>query len=301
MRAVGPADQTAAPATRAVEHLAGVTQVPVAPERVVALDDVVAMALVALGLVPAGAMDIIEEFLGDVQEVLPPGLDTTGIEVVAVNDEPSLERVAAVSPDLIIGTDNTRELHDELSVIAPSVVLLRGFNGDWRERFLRVAEVVNRTEEAAEVDAEYQRLLDGLPEALRRTEVAFVRPGADGQFLIDSLPTGFAGSVAEDAGIPPTSVPEGVGELAGGGAGGFVIVSGERLDLISGAGLIVVPDFRSVGAEQDSLTQFAANPLWARLPAVQAGRVLQVPGLVYNGGNHFAATSLLNAIVRALS
>lgn len=51
----------------------------------------------------------------------------------------------------------------------------------------------------------------------------------------------------------------------------------------------------------DGLTPFATHPLCEQLPGVQVGRVLQVPGLVDNGGNHDAARTLLNTITEVLA
>ncbi len=36
-------------------------------------------------------------------------------------------------------------------------------------------------------------------------------------------------------------------------------------------------------------------------PPVRAGKVLQVPGQIYNGGNHYAAELLLRAIADQLT
>lgn len=50
----------------------------------------------------------------------------------------------------------------------------------------------------------------------------------------------------------------------------------------------------------DSRNVLERNPQWGTLPAVQAGRVIQVPGPVYNGGTYQAASALLTAIGVAL-
>lgn len=41
----------------------------------------------------------------------------------------------------------------------------------------------------------------------------------------------------------------------------------------------------------DSLSELERNPLWSTLPAVKAGRVVQIPGPIYNGGNYYAGGS----------
>lgn len=55
-------------------------------------------------------------------------------------------------------------------------------------RSLAVADVIGRIEQAAEVEAACEQLLAGLPDAVRDTTVAVIRPAGDGQFRIDSGP-----------------------------------------------------------------------------------------------------------------
>lgn len=284
--------------TRTVEHSAGTTKVPAEPGRIVALGGIYAANLISLSLTPAAAGDDVDVELGMVEELLPEDLDLSEIERIGDSYEPNLESVAAVEPDLILGDEFHEEVYDQLSGIAPTVLVEYISNGGWRERFLDVAQVVGRTGRAREVEAEYERVISGLPDYLRRNTVAFIRPD-DGQFRIDSTPEAFPGSVAEDAGIPILDAPDGVGEFDEGS--GFVTLSGERLDLVEAADLIVVPDFRPLGEDDSSLAQFERNPLWETLPAVQQGQVLQVPGLVYNGGHHYAAELLLREIEQTLT
>lgn len=299
LAACGETQQSASgPATRSIEHTAGTTQVPVAPRRVVALDGSIEVGLIALSVSPAAVNTSIEAWTEGFAEQLAARLDLGALPRYGDGFEPDLEAVAAARPEVVIGTDEDHaQLYDRLSQIAPTVLVERGGNGDWRRRLLLVADAVGRREEAAAVEADYEQLLVGIPAAARRATLAFARPTADGQVVLDSSAEGFAGSVAADAGIPTLTLPDGVGEVAD---LGYVTVSGERIDLLTAADLVVVPDYRASGRDSDSLTQFAANPLWAQLPAVRDGRVLQVPGLVYNGGNHYAATALLQQITAAL-
>lgn len=90
-----------APATRSVDHALGTTEVPVEPQRVVAVTGTEELdALVALGVVPVAAAELelgvgfseqADPFLGDVA-MLP------------TRREINVEEVATHRPDLIIGT-----------------------------------------------------------------------------------------------------------------------------------------------------------------------------------------------------
>ena len=297
--AVAPTAMPGAGETRTIEHAAGTMEVPVEPARIVTIDQVFPVHLTSLGLPMAGALNDVDAVLGDVAPLLPDDLDVDAIERIGDRGQPNLESIALISPDLIVGSpaQGIDELYDQLSEIAPTVLIDRGTTGDWRQTFLTLAEAVGRSEEAAEVEADYEQVIADLPDAVRESTVAFIRPSGE-QFRIDSEPTAFAGSVAVDAGIPVLEAPEGVGELSE--DNGFVSLSNELLDVVADADLIVVPDFRSLGVEEASIPQFERNALWETLPAVQAGRVVQVPGLVYNGGSHYAARLLLREIEQAL-
>lgn len=275
--------------TRTIEHAAGTTDVPANPRRVVPLDEVLPPSLIALGFTPAGLTEDAEGGLEDVAELLPDDLNIEDIERIGEGDEVNLETIATIEPDLILGTDLNEEIYDQLSEIAPTVLVERGGNGDWRRRFRDVAGALGRMERAEEAEADYERLISELPEGVKESTVAFIRSD-NGQFRIDGIETAFAGSVAEDAGIPSLA-PEGVGEVEE--ESGYIAVSGEQLGVVEEADLIVT--------SEESIPQFEQSALWKTLPAVQQGRVVPVPILVYNGGTHYAAELLLREIEQALA
>jgi iron complex transport system substrate-binding protein len=280
--------------SRTIEHAAGTTEVPADAEAVIGLDGPHAVPLIALGITPVAASESLEAQLTGMQHLLPEDVDLDEIESIGDGYDPSLERIAVVAPDLIIGDEFHADFYDEMSAIAPTVLVEYGANGGWRERFSAIAEAVGREAEAEEVDAAYDDVIAGLPAELADLTVAFVRPSGDGNFRIDSGAAAFPGSVAEDAAISTLAFPDDIGEVSEGS--GFVEVSGENLGVIAEADLVVVADFTVIGDERTGVEQLADNPLWAELPPVQDGRVLEVPGLVYNGGHHYAATALLQAI-----
>jgi Periplasmic binding protein len=122
----GPASGPAVPATRTVQHPLGTTEVPVAPTRVVALDRRAALPhLLAIGVTPVGALTY-ESIIG---APFPPVVAEQARDVAALPtgggaDDPNLEAVAALQPDLLIGwTGGIEEAYPALSGIAPTVAV----------------------------------------------------------------------------------------------------------------------------------------------------------------------------------
>lgn len=285
-------------ATRTVTDYQGrEIEVPAEPMDVIGMDNVHAVELLALGITPAAAS---ENFAGSVvglENYLPEDFNPESLASFGQAYEPDIEALAALEPDLIVGNEFMEDSYGNFSAIAPTVLVAWPSNGAWQQRFRDVAEAVGRTDEADAVEADFAAFVDALPDGLDGTTVAFVRANTDGSFRMDTLPESFPGSVAEQAGIEllqpaDVEVEEGAD---------FYDFSGEQLGVLQEADLLVVADFTTIGADDDSLSLFDANPLWQELPAVQNGNVAQVPGLVYNGGNYFAAKALLDALAELLA
>lgn len=90
---------------RLVEHVMGTTEVPADPERVVVLDTPHLDTALSLGVTPVGSVQ------SDVAEGLPAYLGgrTEGIEIVGTIEEPDLEAISALDPDLILSSSVRHE------------------------------------------------------------------------------------------------------------------------------------------------------------------------------------------------
>lgn len=71
LTACGEDEKAADGPTRPVTHVKGTTDVPVAPQRIAALDFSLAFGLIELGMMPAGAPDALDERLALVEDLLP--------------------------------------------------------------------------------------------------------------------------------------------------------------------------------------------------------------------------------------
>lgn len=76
-------------------------------------------------------------------------------EILDLGMEPNLEHLMAASPDLIIAADNMQDQYDQLSQIAPTIILPQA--GDWRETLKKIGESTGKEQEAEHVLAEFDR------------------------------------------------------------------------------------------------------------------------------------------------
>lgn len=121
-----------APATRIVEHAMGATEVPAEPQRVVVLDTGELDSATALDVAPVGGVTALPGL--PILEYLQTA--AASMEVVGTIEEPDLEAVAALEPDLILSSELRHEkIYDELSQIAPTV-FTETVGVTWKENFL---------------------------------------------------------------------------------------------------------------------------------------------------------------------
>jgi iron-siderophore transport system substrate-binding protein len=261
-----PAPTGPAAGSRSVQHALGEAVVAGTPERVVVLDTGELDAVLALGVPPVGSVrtgvsDELPAYIVDA------GVDPADIADVGTIEEPDLEAIAALDPDLIL-TNRVRheDLAEQLSAIAPTVYA-EAIGETWRENLLLVAEALDRTAEA-------QRLLAG--HDARAAEVgALVGDPADTEVSIVRFLDGsavrlygegsFIGAVLADVGFarPPLQRT----------AETFVELS---LEEISAADADLV--FYSAYGEEGGavVQQVTGGGLWQGMPSVREGRAHEV-------------------------
>lgn len=137
---------------RTVTHARGTTELAEKPQRVVVLDTGELDAVLSLGITPVGIPSTegsspIPSYLAD---------KVADAKTVGTIQELNLEAVAALKPDLIIGSQlRADKLYDQLAAIAPTVFSIRpGF--PWKENFLLAGEALGEETKAVEVLNAYQ-------------------------------------------------------------------------------------------------------------------------------------------------
>ncbi|MCY9786696.1 iron-siderophore ABC transporter substrate-binding protein [Nocardiopsis sp. EMB25] len=183
--------------TRAVEHARGESEVPVDPRRVVVLEPVQLDTSVALGVIPVGTT-VLNEAAG-VPGYL--GEEAAGIESVGTVPEPNLERIAALEPDLILGTETRHSaLYDQLASIAPTVFMASQAD-PWAENVQLVARALGDEEGATTLLDDYEERCAEVAEThgTEDSTAQLIRPRDEVLTLYG--PTSFAGSTLECAGF----------------------------------------------------------------------------------------------------
>lgn len=163
--ASAPADEAAALATVTVEDNHGPIEVPMSPERVVALDNTTFQTLsdwgVRLVAAPKPLMYDLWPSLSGGDEVLDVGL----------HREPDIEAVLSADPDLIVGGYRFREIYDQLKDIQPATIETSPRDGEEHTSELKrqttiLGQVFDKNAEAAALNA-------GLDEAISEAKAAY--------------------------------------------------------------------------------------------------------------------------------
>lgn len=246
---------------RTVTHALGETVLESKPTRVVVLDGGELDDVLSLGITPVGLAN--PESAAGQPSYLADKLD--GVADVGTINNLDLEAIAALEPDLILGSKlRADQLYPQLSQIAPTVFAIRpGF--PWKENFLLVADAVGEENEAVEVLNNYQRRADDIRASLDGTPptISLVRFMSGKIRLYGNL--SFTGVILQDVGLPRPPLQD-VDELA-------VEVSPETITQAEGDRIF----YTSYGRPEDTgEAAVIAGPLWNELAAVEDGRATRV-------------------------
>jgi iron complex transport system substrate-binding protein len=263
--------------TRTIEHTFGVSEVPAQPERVLALGEEGLLAdLLDIGIRPVASIVNLPEYL-------PPlfsAEELQGIELLSSTTNVSVEHLAELNPDLIIGSAFfiDRVGYERLAEIAPTIAIGGTNELENYAQTLAAFGLAGRAQaDLAAFDAELQTARAQLSAGNPSVSVAAIYPGSSVAVFTDHPRT--APWLLRQLGLTlrPDGSEEGLSVTDG-----RAFISLERLDLLSGEHLILLQN-ESVEGEAESVAETTANPLWQLIPAVQAGKVTTLDRLGYPG------------------
>jgi len=280
-------EKTEEPVSYTVEHAMGTTEIKGTPKRVVILTNEGTEALLALGVKPVGA---VKSWLGDPwYDHIQDQMD--GVKEIGTESEPSLEAIASLKPDLIIGNKLRQEkIYEQLNAIAPTV-FSETLKGNWKENFMLYAKAVNKEEKGKEIMAEYDKRIEDLKAKLGdklQLKVSIVR------FLAGDVriyhKDSFSGVILDQLGFArPES--QNVNDFAEKG------VTKERIPAMDGDILFYFTYEEGDGAATKVEDEWINDPLFKNLNVVKQGKIYKVSDTIWNtAGGVLAANHMLDDI-----
>ena len=181
-----PSSHHSAPASecRMVQHKLGETCVPSKPRRIISLDPAFVLdPLLALGIRPIGTS--VDDWQG---QRYWGGLsldEVQGIEVIGQLYQPSLEKIASLDPDLILGIDSVAQYYGQLSAIAPTVLFDYENEVKWsfKDHLKSIAQIVGQEHKVKDALNDYynrvEELRDLTEDVLEGGEISVVTYSGD--------------------------------------------------------------------------------------------------------------------------
>jgi len=269
-------DDAAFPVT--IEHAYGETEVPEFPERIVSVGYTEQDTLWALGLKPVGVTD----WYGDHEFASWPWADEARGDseptVLTTSDGLDFDAIAALDPDLIVGTNAgmTEEDYEQLAKIAPTVA----HSGDysmyfepWTVQTLQIGAAVGLEDEAQalvdDVEAQFAAARAANPQ-FEGTTITFLQNAIyDGSAI--AYQAGLSTDFLTDLGfVVPTELDAFAPEDD---SGGQAYIPLENLDVLDASNVLIW------GTEvDDDITALEDEPFVTALRAMREGKVVYTDG-----------------------
>jgi iron complex transport system substrate-binding protein len=251
-------------------------EVPADPQRIVSADIVATELLIELGY--GDRVVGIAESNAGFEDDNPALAD---YERIGNESSPNIEQVAALEPDLIITFDGV-DGAAQLAAIAPSVTVPFDFESPgagyaWRDYFQEMGDRFGLGPQTASfVDALDERIAELNDEIDDGATLAVLRIGQDASFGV--YPGFYPADVVRDLGLDPEGtpsafIPDASSEQC------CPDFSAEQLGAFADVDVIFLAD--DPVNPDDAIERAQSNPLFATLPAVQAGNVFEVSSFAW--------------------
>ncbi|MGY3885636.1 iron-siderophore ABC transporter substrate-binding protein [Aeromonas aquatica] len=279
--------------TRQILDANGQSQaVPDAPKRIVVLSELDLDSALTLGVQPVGTVN------GRGQATLPRYLlDKAGKEIAVVGDldNPNLEKLIDLEPDLILTGQTKPELLALLKEIAPTVVT-GNWGEPWKLVFQRSALVMNKEAEGKAFLAQYDARLQEARTQLAKhqgEQISIVRWNPKGPSYMHGGT--FASSVVQEMGLARPA------HQLGDKSPHSPALSLESLNLLDGDWL-VIGTLSTSGDAVDAMQQAEQTPAFQQLSAIKGKRFGAVDGSLWTStGGPQAALRVIDDVEQLLA
>ncbi|MFS0723048.1 ABC transporter substrate-binding protein [Paenibacillus sp. 1P07SE] len=281
---------------RTVTHMMGETEVPAEIGKIVVLSAAYADHLLTIGEKPYG-INVEARYGGDYPAYLADQL--AGVALVGSAEEPNLEAIAELDPDVILIESRTAETtYDQLGKIAPTIVLgteWLAYEDDpasWTFDLLKIAQLYDKEDLAKERIAELEQKVAEAKqtvEALEDKKLAYLRVREKTVQIYAAAGHPMNTLLYHDLGFEPSALtPE-----------------DQRADL----SLEVVPDldagliFLEVDPNGlDNLQSIRESSLWSIVPAVATDQVHETDSFwLFKGWGAIGRAQIVEEILQSLS
>jgi iron complex transport system substrate-binding protein len=275
-----PAKQPDASAPYTVKHVMGETTVKANPKRVVVLVNDAVEASLTLGIKPVGMVKAwgTQPYYDHLKDKLE------GVQIVGDENQPNLEAIAALKPDLIIGNKLRQEkIYQQLSSIAPTIFSERT-NSDALINFKTYAEALNKKEEGDKHLAAFEAKIKDLQGKLGDTKVSLLRFYIEDKVRLYYQDT-FAGGIIKKIGLKR---PEAQDKPT------FAdIIGKERIPDADGDIMFyfTLEDDKGMTAKTEKAWQ--EETLWKNLDVVKKGKAIKVNDGIWNSSGGIISANLL--------
>ncbi|MEH2051203.1 iron-siderophore ABC transporter substrate-binding protein [Nostoc sp.] len=275
---------------RKVQHEMGETCIPLNPQRVITLWTTILGNTLALDIKPFASTYITSEPL---PEYLRGQAD--GVESVGNFTEPNLEKILLFKPDLILANSRLQNIYQQLSYIAPTVIMkFPAPPPPWKQQFTQLVNVLDREEAGKRLMSEYDQRIEKLKEALgdrrHKLQISVVGMYEDTKIVPygERYP---ASTVLKDIGLQRPSGQRGDFYYANS-------ISEEQLSNIDADVLFFL--IRGEKGANEFLEKLQQKPLWRQLKVVQKNQVYFVDGGNWGGFDILAMNAVIDDLFKYL-
>jgi len=268
--------------TYTVKHAMGEQTIQGQPQRVVVLTNEGTEALLALGVKPVGA---VKSWLGSPWYDHIKG-EIGDVKVVGDENQPNLEAIAALKPDLIIGNKLRQEkIYEQLKAIAPTVYS-ETLKGEWQNNFKFYATALNRTAEGDKAMGDYNKRVADLKAKAGdtlKTKISVVRflAGKTRIYFKES----FSGLILQDLGFARADAQNKPGFAEE--------ITKERMPEMEGDLLFYFTYETGDGKANQSEQEWTKDALFQNLQVAKSGKVIKVSDAIWNTAGGIKAAHLM--------
>ena len=247
-----------------IEHPLGETTIPAQPQRIVTTNDTEPLdCLLAMGVKPVlyGFTD------GYGLGGLTPWVEAIGVSGVESFDnlerQVDLELIAAGQPDLILDTWTAKDVYQQMSAIAPTLVIKNDDNVPWQDVQRMVGLATGYEQAAEDAIADTEAIIP--EQAARVAQFADLTVIIAYQFFDELLINGAQvaiGRLIEQLGLT-VEAPD---------PANITFLSLEQWQSVDGPDLIISPEFFG-----EDIAKQEESPLFRSLPAVRNGHYVVLP------------------------